>query len=579
LLKFNRLAALLALATLVLLGHPDTARGQSLTFSPSPVGFNIPGPGATATQVVTVTSSTPINSLFVSRVDTTPPLNWLTVGSTNGNTFTINATNTSTLTPGGTYNGTVTVTANDNSGPSGVLNVSLTIGSTSGNGNGLVAAPSQVSFTETVTGQPSPSSQNVAVTLNGVAVPITTVTFTASPLTAPTFVNWAPGPAGSYTFTVNNIVTMAGFYTGTATLYTNSGSVAVPMNLTFGSTGTSLVANPNPVNLTAPVGGASATQNVAITFNGQPAAITSANAFTSTNQTWLSASFSGNIVIVSANAANLVGGNYNGNVTVATQVGTTGFNVNLFVGGGTNASLAATPNPVNFNVQTGGTAASQNVSITFNGTPINVNSAVPSTNSGGNWLVPSFQASTVNVGINSTGLSAGTYLGTVTVNTNQGQLSFQVNLTVSGAPTLNVSPAALSFAFQTGTANPLAQGISITSNGTPVGFSVTPFTNTGGSGWLVVSPSGQTLTTPSTLTVSVQPAGLTPGNTYTGGITISTFGGATNGSVTIPVSLLVSNSPIISASPASLSFTAAQELHPLLKRWLSQAAARHWPTQ
>src|SRR5579872_6122064 len=130
--KLNRLAELLALATLVLLGHPDTAQGQSLTFSPSPVVLNIPGPGATASQVVTVAGGVPINSVFVSRIDTTPPLNWLTATGANGNTFTLNAANTSTLTPGGTYNGTVTVVANGSGGPSGVLNVSLTIGSNAG---------------------------------------------------------------------------------------------------------------------------------------------------------------------------------------------------------------------------------------------------------------------------------------------------------------------------------------------------------------------------------------------------------------------------------------------------------------
>jgi uncharacterized protein (TIGR03437 family) len=141
-------------------------------------------------------------------------------------------------------------------------------------------------------------------------------------------------------------------------------------------------------------------------------------------------------------------------------------------------------------------------------------------------------------------------------------LSFQVNLTLSGNPTLTVGQTQLNFAFQVGTTIPQSQSVSITSNGSPVNFSVTPFTNNGGTGWLVVSPSGQTLTTPSTLTVAVQPAGLAAGITYTGGITISTFGGATNGTVTIQVSLLVSNSPILSPSPGSLSFTAAQGSNP-----------------
>jgi uncharacterized protein (TIGR03437 family) len=541
------------------LGHPDTAKGQTLIFNPSTVALTISGPGATANQVVTVTATngTGISSVFVSPINTTSGGNWLSV-QTSSNTFTLTAANTSNLTPGTTYNGTAFVTANGNSSLTGTINVSLTVGSTSGNGNGLVATPSQVSFTETTAGQATPGSQNITVALNGVAQPITAVTFTATPLTGPTFVNWTAGQNGSYNFTVNSIVTTNGFYSGNATLYTNAGSVVVPMNLTFGSTSSSLVVNPNPVNLNAPLGGSSGTQNVGVTFNGSAVTIQSVTPLTQTTPNWLVTSYSGNVVFVSANAAGLAVGNYTGSVSVVTQAGTTGFTVNLFVTSGTNANLAATPNPVPFTVQTGGTAASQNVSITFNGTPVTVISAVPSTTTGQNWLVPTPQGTSVNVAINAAGLGAGAYSGTVTVNTNQGQLSFTVNLTVSGIPTLNVNQTALNFAFQTGTSNPQAQTISVTSNGTNVPFSVTTFTNNGGTGWLVSSQQGQTLTTPSTLTISVQPAGLAAGVTYTGGIVINTSGGATNGSITIPVSLLVSNSPILAASPSSLSFTGAQ---------------------
>jgi uncharacterized protein (TIGR03437 family) len=557
--RLNRLAEVFALAIVVLLGHPDTAKGQSLIFNPKSVALTITGPGATANQVVAVTASdgTVITSVFVSPISTTSGGNWLSAQG-NNNTFSLSASNTASLTPGATYNGTAVVTANGVNSLTGTINVSLSVGSTAGNGNGLIATPSQVSFSETTPGQATPASQNVTVALNGVPQTITAVTFTPTPLTGPSFVNWLAGANGSYNFSVNSIVTTNGFYSGNANLYTNAGFVTVPMNLTFGSTGSSLVVNPNPVNLTAPVGGSSGMQNVGVTFNGTAVTISSVTPLTQTAPNWLVTSFSGNTVFVSANAVGLAAGNYTGTVTVVTTSGTTGFTVNLFVGSGTNANLAATPNPVSFFVQSGGTAASQNVSITFNGTPVTVNSAVPSTSTGQNWLVLSPQGSSVNVGISSLSLGSGTYTGTATVNTTQGQLTFTVNLTVSGTPTLNVSQTALSFAFQAGTSNPQAQTISVTSNGTNIPFSLTTFTNTGAGGWLVSAQQGQTLTTPSTLTISVQPASLAAGNTYTGGIVINTNGGATNGSITIPVSLLVSNSPILAASPSSLSFTGAQ---------------------
>jgi Viral BACON domain len=241
-------------------------------------------------------------------------------------------------------------------------------------------------------------------------------------------------------------------------------------------------------------------------------------------------------------------------VTAASSSGTlTGqLNVNLQVGA--TSGLVPSQNPVFFNVQTGGTAPPQNVGITLNGTPVTVQNVSASTNTGQNWLLPSVGASSVLVSVNATGLSSGTYTGTVTANTTGGQLTFGVNLTVSGIPTLNASPMTLNFAYQTGTAAPLPQTISLTTNGTPVNVSVSSSTNSGGAQWLIVTPTGQ-VTTPTQITVNIQPTGLVAGN-YSGSIQINSSGGATNGVVSIPVNLLVSNNAIISANPGSLTFTA-----------------------
>src|SRR5207248_8312391 len=103
------------------------------------------------------------------------------------------------------------------------------------------------------------------------------------------------------------------------------------MNLTFGSTSSSLVVNPNPVKLNAPLGGTSGTQNVGVTFNGTAVTISSVTPLTQTSPNWLVTSFSGNLVFVSANAAGLAPGDYTGSVSVVTQSGTTGFTANLFV--------------------------------------------------------------------------------------------------------------------------------------------------------------------------------------------------------------------------------------------------------
>ena len=337
---------------------------------------------------------------------------------------------------------------------SGTFGVSLQVGGVS-SGGGLVANPTSVSFTEIVSGQPSPASQVISATFNGTPISIVNAAFTPN-AGAPAFINTSFNN-GAVILSVNSVVTAAGIYSGTESLVTNSGSINIPVTLTFGSGGSGLVVSQNPVN---------------------------------------------------------------------------------------------------FNVQTGGSAAPQNVTVTLNNVPLTITSV--SASGGASWLLPSFQSSiagNVNVGVNAAGLSAGIYNGIVTVVTPQGQVSFQVNLTVAGIPTLTVTPTALNFAYQTGTNNPLPQTIPVTSNGTPVSFSVSPTTSSGGGQWLVVSPTGQT-GTPTTLTVNVNPAGLAPGVIYQGNIQINTFGASTNPVINIPISLLVSVNPILAANPASLSFTA-----------------------
>ena len=95
-------------------------------------------------------------------------------------------------------------------------------------------------------------------------------------------------------------------------------------------------------------------------------------------------------------------------------------------------NLVATPSPVNFNVQTGGTAPSQNVNITLNGASVVIQSVSATTNGGfGNWLLPSVGSSSVFVSVNATGLAAGTYNGSVTAVSSSGTINFPVNLTVA----------------------------------------------------------------------------------------------------------------------------------------------------
>ena len=160
-LRFNRLTVALTVAIVVLLGHPDTAHAQSLTFSPSSVGLTISGPGGVAGPTsVSVSSATPISSLFISGINTSDHTNWL-CATASGNTVNVYAgTGSCSFTPTTTQlalnqNYTVTVNVQGNGGTLvGSISVTLSVGNSGGGGGGsVVASPSSISFNATPGGQ------------------------------------------------------------------------------------------------------------------------------------------------------------------------------------------------------------------------------------------------------------------------------------------------------------------------------------------------------------------------------------------------------------------------------------------
>ncbi len=111
-----------------------------------------------------------------------------------------------------------------------------------------------------------------------------------------------------------------------------------------------------------------------------------------------------------------------------------------------------------------------------------------------------------------------------------------VNWAVAGTPTapgkLAARPAALSFYYQIGGPAPASQSISVSSSGAAVGFSAAVSTPAGGA-WLTASLAAGA--TPATLSISVNPAGLTPG-AYSGALNITGSGLVPQ---TVPISLTV----------------------------------------
>jgi len=142
---------------------------------------------------------------------------------------------------------------------------------------------------------------------------------------------------------------------------------------------------------------------------------------------------------------------------------------------------------------------------------------------------------TVGVFVNPSALQAGTYNGSVIIASNTASnspLQVPVTLTVQAAAAavfLLASPAQLSFNFQQGGTTPSPENVLISSSGLAVAF-----TATATEGWVSVTPSYGG--TPSTVSASVNPSGLAPGN-Y--GATISVTSPGASNTLQIPVTLTV----------------------------------------
>ena len=142
----------------------------------------------------------------------------------------------------------------------------------------------------------------------------------------------------------------------------------------------------------------------------------------------------------------------------------------------------------------------------------------------------------VSVSVDTSGLSAGTYTGTITID--GGSISgspktipVTLTLTPPSPPVLAVSPGSLTYTAVQGGAAPAAQSLSVTNTGS----GTLSYTATDDQPWL--SETGASGTAPGTVSVSADPSGLAAG-TYTGTVTV-TAAGATGSPKTVAVSLTV----------------------------------------
>jgi uncharacterized protein (TIGR03437 family) len=213
----------------------------------------------------------------------------------------------------------------------------------------------------------------------------------------------------------------------------------------------------------------------------------------------------------------------------------------------TSAALAAAPTALTFDAVSGAAApAAKSVSITATGAAVTFAST-----SNAAWLTATPSGGStqgaVSVSVNPAGLAAGAYSGTLTFTaTGASAVTVPVTLIIAPASQLSVGPAALAFTSVAGAAAPPSKPLSVSTIGAALSF--TAATN---AAWLSASPASGT--TPATVTVSVNPAGLAAG-VYSGQINLTAPGASPQ---TVAVTFTVTAVPVLTLSPASLTFTAA----------------------
>jgi uncharacterized protein (TIGR03437 family) len=212
-------------------------------------------------------------------------------------------------------------------------------------------------------------------------------------------------------------------------------------------------------------------------------------------------------------------------------------------------TITAAPATLTFQYQLGATTlpAVQTLQVTSVPAAAAFTVAVTGAQFNGAWLLLSASSgiapTSLKVEVNPTGLSAGTYTGTITIAEIAGApaptKTIAVTLVItSPPPTLVASPATLNFSYIIGNPVPdpsLTSPFVLASNGTPLSATIAATTTP----WLKVSPTGNISLAGllDVVTVTVNPAGLLP-KVYTATVTINAPGAA-NKTLALAVTLTV----------------------------------------
>ena len=507
-----------------------------------------------AQQTIQVTSSPSASVAFAVSSNQT----YLGVSQSSGTTpafVTVTASPNNLI--AGVYSATVTIS----SANAGTVNLPVVIALNST--SGLNSSPATLVFNATG-GSTLPAAQSLNITSTGSAV-----SYSASGNATWLLVSQGGQTPGTLSVGVNPSGLAPGSYGGGVVITPAGGNPLYVPVLLLVSTNAQLVASPGSVTFNYQMGGTNpATQKtIALSNAGSGIAFSATASVTPGFPQWFSVAPTGGTtpatlnVALTAAAASLPAATYQGKVTIISASAanpTQDIPVTLNVS--TQPLLDLSTDTLSFAYQVGGAfPADQTVTPNSTGAALPY-SLVTSTNNTGNWLTTAFNGVTgtaVTVSVNPSGLPAGNYTGSLSFTAggaaNNPQV-VQVNLTVTSNPQLAADPSSLVFNFETGQNTPAAQTVSVTSSAAPLAFTVSSqqTTTSNAVNWLLVGAATSS-TTPASFSVSVNPAGMAPGQ-YTGTITVST--GGTANDVQLPVTLNVSNTALLNVSPLSLAFTA-----------------------
>ncbi len=530
-----------------------SGNGPALTVTPNPVSLAAPLNGIPQSQTVNVTSSVGGN---------------LSVSGTLPTGMTYQLPTNISVAPGGTLGFTVTgnpagLVANTYTGTllvavgaqSATLTVTMVVG---GGGTGTTAvAPTALNFSYqlgtdptnfvarqklVITGPKGAWSSSIATTNGGNWLKLTPSNGTSLPNPA----NASEAPV----VTLDATGLTADIYGGIITINTAGGTQSIKVSLTV-VTGAILLPTPGDLIFTAQTGqGNPAVQPVYFSSSDgtlNPLAITAVS-----NNSWIAVTHDERSITVQVDQTGLTTGVYSGSVAVS-QTGAanspTTIPILLVVngggsggtGGGTGgpSDVNVTPGSLTFSAPSGSNPAAQTLKVNSASGSAGVPFTVQVT-TGANWL--STNASGTNttpltnltVSVNTGILGPNSYLGNILITPTGGSpVNVPVYLTIlTGATTVTATPTTFTFDYRAGAAVPAAKPLTVSGGGAALAFSATPSSN---GNWLVVSPA--TGTTPATVNVSINPAGLSTGS-YIGTILVAGTGSAP-GSSTVTVTLNV----------------------------------------